>query len=88
MAEAHPERAVTNSHLVRNALSTLISKSLGERTKQGATVFYTALEDDTAAVSVPGLAAESAPAEEKVAAELQPARGLAAQHGCPRQQKG
>ncbi|MGW1887996.1 hypothetical protein [Streptomyces sp. NPDC001970] len=55
---------------MRNALNTLITKSLAERTKQGTDVFYTASESDTGTVSVPGPAAESAPAEEKAAAAL------------------
>ncbi|WP_351234792.1 hypothetical protein [Streptomyces sp. NPDC002133] len=70
LAEAHPKRAVTNTQLVRNALNTLIRNSRAERHQQGTAVFFTAPENDTATVSVPGPAAESAPTEEKVAAEV------------------
>ncbi|MFJ2477538.1 hypothetical protein ACIOWI_31945 [Streptomyces sp. NPDC087659] len=69
LAEAHPERAVSNAQLVRNALNALIAKSLAERTQQGSTVFYTTPENETASVPVPGPATVGAPAVEKAAAE-------------------
>ncbi|MFE7779327.1 hypothetical protein ACFU5O_36800, partial [Streptomyces sp. NPDC057445] len=70
LTQAHPERVVTSVQVVRNALETLVAKSLAERSKQGSTVYYTAPDNDTAAAAAaPGTADQSAAAEvSKVAA--------------------
>ncbi|MFE7776182.1 hypothetical protein ACFU5O_20210, partial [Streptomyces sp. NPDC057445] len=63
LTQAHPERVVTSVQVVRNALETLVAKSLAERSKQGSTVYYTAPDNDTAAAAAPSATGESAAAE-------------------------
>lgn len=48
LAEAHPHRNV-NDNLVRTTTERLVARSRVERTKQGSTVYYTALQQDDSA---------------------------------------
>ncbi|MEU6709091.1 hypothetical protein [Streptomyces wuyuanensis] len=67
LEHAHPEKAGTKVQVVRNALETLVAKSRAERSKQGATVYYTAADIGVPAATVPG------PAQEPVTEKVTPA---------------
>ncbi|MCX4515745.1 hypothetical protein OHA27_36890 [Streptomyces sp. NBC_01619] len=63
LESAYPEKAGTKAQLVRNALETLVARSRAERTKQGATVYYTA--NDTAAGAGRGVGGDAIRTAEK-----------------------
>jgi len=73
LAQSHPQRT-TSTQVVRNALQALVLKGDVERSQQGRSVLYTALQPD-ATDAAPGVEAEvveeaAEPVEEKVAAEV------------------
>ncbi|WP_328761440.1 hypothetical protein [Streptomyces sp. NBC_00272] len=61
---AHPDRSVSDN-LVRTTTERLVARSLAERVKQGATVYYTALPHHGGAVEAPVAAAGEAAAEKE-----------------------
>nr|WP_237522330.1 BlaI/MecI/CopY family transcriptional regulator [Streptomyces sp. SID1328] len=68
LEEAFPERA-RDINTVRNTLERIVAKSRVERTKQGSTVYYTALQQDGAAAPEADTTASAAdtPANEEAA---------------------